>query len=59
MVVVQIITDCSVFDRFWFQYIVCLFCLPMLVDSCSHKLLSHKSLCIGSGLDLNVLVMWL
>ena len=29
---------------------LCLFCLPMLVNSCSHKLFSHK----GSGLDLNV-----
>ena len=33
-----------------------LFCLPMLVDSCYHKLLT-KPLCIGSGLDLNVLVI--
>ena len=37
---------------------LCLFCLPMLVDYCSHKLFSHKSLCIGSGLDLNVLVIF-
>ena len=36
---------------------LCLFCLPMLVDSCSHKLFSHKILCIGSGLGLNVLVI--
>ena len=36
---------------------LCLFCLPMLVDYCSHKLFAHKSLCIGSGLDLNVLVI--
>ena len=35
----------------------CLFCLPMLVDSCSHKFLLTKSLCIGSGLDLNMLAM--
>ena len=35
---------------------LCLFCLPMLVDYCSHKLFT-KSLCIGSGLDLNVLVI--
>ena len=34
-----------------------LFCLPMLVDSCSHKFFDHKSLCIGNGLDLNVLAM--
>ena len=37
---------------------LCLFCLPMLVDYCSHKLFDHKSLCIGSGLDLNVLVIF-
>ena len=36
----------------------CLFCLPMLVDYCSHKLFAQKSLCIGSGLDLNVLVIF-
>ena len=35
---------------------LCLFCLPMLVDSCYHKLFAHKILCIGSGLELNVLV---
>ena len=34
-----------------------LFCLPMLVDS-SHKLGSHKILGIGSGIDLNVLVIF-
>ena len=33
---------------------LCLFCLPMLVDSCSHKLFAPESLCIGSGLDINV-----
>ena len=37
---------------------LCLFCLPMLVDYCSPKLFAHKSLCIGSGLDLNVLVIF-
>ena len=36
---------------------LCLFCLPMLVDYCSHKLFAHKILCIGRGLDLNVLVI--
>ena len=36
---------------------LCLFYLPMLVDSCSHKLFAHKILGIGSGLDLNVLVI--
>ena len=36
---------------------LCLFCLPMLVDYCSHRLFAHKSLCIGSGLGLNVLVI--
>ena len=35
---------------------LCMFCLPMLVDSCSHKLFAHK-IPIGSGLDLNVLVI--
>ena len=35
----------------------CMFYLPMLVDSCSHKLFAHKSLCIGSGLDLNLFAM--
>ena len=37
---------------------LCLFCLPMLVDSCSHELFAHKSLGMGSGLDLNVLVIF-
>ena len=37
---------------------LCLFCLPMLVNYCSHKLFAHKILCIGSGLDLNVLVIF-
>ena len=37
---------------------LCLFCLPMLVDSCSINCLITKSLCIGSGLDLNVLVIF-
>ena len=37
---------------------LCLFCLPMLVDYCSHKLFDHKILCIGSGLALNVLVIF-
>ena len=36
----------------------CLFCLPMLVDSCSHGCLLTKSLCIVSGLDLNVLAIF-
>ena len=36
---------------------LCLFFLPMLVDSCSHRLFAHKSLCVGSGLGLNVLAM--
>ena len=36
---------------------LCLFCLPMLVDSCSHKLFAHKIPMIGSVLGLNVLVM--
>ena len=36
---------------------LCLFCLPMLVDSCSHKKNLTKSLCIGCGLDLNLLFM--
>ena len=35
-----------------------LFCLPMLVDSCSYKLCAHKSLGIGSGLDSNMLVIF-
>ena len=35
-----------------------LFYLPMQVDSCSHKLFAHKSLCVGSGLYLNVLVIF-
>ena len=34
-----------------------LFCLPMLDDSFSHKLFALKTLCIGSGLNLNVLSM--
>ena len=34
-----------------------LFCLPMLVDSCSHKLFAHKIPMHISGLDLNVLVI--
>ena len=37
---------------------LCLFCFPMLVDYYSHKLFATKSLCIGSGLDLNVLVIF-
>ena len=37
---------------------LCLFCLPMLVDYCSHKLFAHKNPMIGSGLDLNVLVIF-
>ena len=36
---------------------LCLFYLPMLVDYCYHKLFAHKYLSIGSGLDLNVLVI--
>ena len=35
-----------------------LFCLPMLVDSCSYKLCAHKSLGIGSWLYSNVLVIF-
>src|SRR3954468_2068679 len=35
-----------------------LFCLPMLVDSCSHKYVLTKSLGIGGVLDLNVLVIF-
>ena len=34
-----------------------LFCLPMLVESCSHKFFAHKIPSIVSGLDLNVLAM--
>ena len=34
-----------------------LFCLPILVDSCSKNYFLTKSLCIGSGLDLNVLAV--
>ena len=37
---------------------LCLFCLPMVVDSCSQKLFLTKYLCIGSGLDLNVRVIF-
>ena len=37
---------------------LCLFCLPMLVDYCSISCLLTKSLCIGSGLGLNVLVIF-
>ena len=36
---------------------LCLFYLPMLVDYCSYNFLLTKSLCIGSVLDLNVLVI--
>ena len=36
---------------------LCLFCRPMLVDSCPINCLLTKSLCIESGLGLNVLVM--
>ena len=35
-----------------------LFCLPMLVDSCSHKLCAHKIPRNRSGLGLNVLVIF-
>ena len=34
-----------------------LFCLPILVDSCSKNYFLTKSLCIGSGLGLNVIAM--
>ena len=34
-----------------------LFCLPMLVDSCSHKLFAHKIAMHRKWLDLNVLVI--
>ena len=37
---------------------LCLFCIPMLADYCSCKFLLTKFLCIGSGLDLNVLVIF-
>ena len=37
---------------------LCLFCLPMLVDYCSHKLFAHKIPMHRSGLDLNVLVIF-
>ena len=37
---------------------LCLFYLPMQVDSCPTSCLLTKSLCIGSGLDLNVLVIF-
>src|SRR3954470_19691742 len=37
---------------------LCLFYLPMQVDSCSQSCFLTKSLCIGSGLDLNVLVIF-
>ena len=37
---------------------LCLFYLLMLVDYCSHKLFATKYLCIGSGLDLNVLATY-
>ena len=37
---------------------LCLFYPPTQVDYCSHKLFAHKILCIGSGLDLNVLVIF-
>ena len=36
---------------------LCMFCLPMLVDSCSQKLFAHKTPSIGSILGLNVFVM--
>ena len=37
---------------------LCLFYLPMQVDSCPTSCLLTKSLCIGSGLDLNLLVIF-
>ena len=37
---------------------LCLFYPPMLVDYCSQSCLLTKSLCIGSGLGLNVLVIF-
>ena len=37
---------------------LCLFCLPMLVIIVPISCLLTKSLCIGSGLDLNVLVIF-
>ena len=36
---------------------LCLFCLPMLVDYCSHKLFAHKIPMHRKRLDLNVLVI--
>ena len=46
------------FPHFMLKFLKsCLFCLPMLVDSCSQKLFAHKTLCIGSGLGLNFLLM--
>src|SRR3954468_23140270 len=36
---------------------LCLFCLPMLVDYCSHKLFSHKIPMHRKWVDLNVLVI--
>ena len=37
---------------------LCLFCFPMQVDSCSHKLFAHKIPMQGIGLDLSVLVIF-
>ena len=37
---------------------LCLFCLPMLVDYCSHKLFAHKIPMHRKWLDLNVLVIF-
>ena len=37
---------------------LCLFCSPMIVDSCPICCLLTKSICIGSRLDLNVLVIF-
>ena len=37
---------------------LCLFYLPMQVDSCSHKLFAHKIPMHRRGLDLNVLVIF-
>ena len=37
---------------------LCLFCLPMLLIIIPISCLLKKSLCIGSGLDLNLLVIF-
>ena len=37
---------------------LCLFCLPMLVDYCFHKLFAHKIPMHRKWVDLNVLVIF-